>query len=112
MVKIQKEPKIHKVWCSGVNYRIVIFTPPFLYSIYTPKTIVGTSISPGLANSGAGINNWFLFVIIEQLLSIQIRFMFKFLFKSKFLGFVEAPVGVFFYSDMEFLGLFGVFVES
>ena len=26
---------------------------------------------------------------------ILIRFMFKFLFKSKFLGFVEAPVGVF-----------------
>ena len=28
---------------------------------------------------------------------IQIRFMFKFLFKLKFLGFVEAPVGVFFW---------------
>ena len=27
--------------------------------------------------------------------SIKIRFMFKFLFKLKFLGFVEAPVGVF-----------------
>ena len=35
----------------------------------------------------------------QSKLSIQIRFMFKFLFKSKFVGFVKAPVVVFSYFE-------------
>ena len=40
-------------------------------------------VSPGLANSGAGINNWLLFVIIEQLLSTNILWEFFEVNKTK-----------------------------
>ena len=31
----KKELKVHQVWCPGVNYRNIRFTPPFVYYICT-----------------------------------------------------------------------------
>ena len=48
--------------CS-LSYSLLL---SYTISIHLRQYLV--QVSPGLANSGAGINNWFLFVIIEQLL--------------------------------------------
>ena len=55
------------VWIIELSYSLLL---SYTISIHLRQNLV--QVSPGLANSGAGINNWFFFVIIEQLITSKI----------------------------------------